>query len=150
MGTATTPSSPSPLVPPPPPRVPTDAPTVPPPGYTQRTPDGTWWGWDGRRWVPLPTRRPGARLAKAGVLAGVIELCLTPFALIGMADITTSGGNLGVGDALLALVITAPAIVLGISALAARPDGRDQGEAIGAIIMGSVCALLLLAVVAMG
>jgi hypothetical protein len=144
-------TSPPPLVPPPPPQERPDVvPAVPPPGATQRAPDGAWWGWDGQRWVRLQTHRPGAKLAKAGVIVGIIELCLTPFALIGLADLSASGGSLGVVDGLLVLVLTAPAVVLGVSSLAARPERRDLGEALGAIIMGGVCALLLLAVVAAG
>jgi hypothetical protein len=57
---------------------------------------------------------------------------------------------LGVGDAILALVITSPAVVLRLRAIAAGPAPDDRAEAKGGIIiMGATAALLLLARIAM-
>jgi hypothetical protein len=57
---------------------------------------------------------------------------------------------LGVGDAILALVITSPAVVPGLRAIAAGPAPGDRAKAKGGIIMGATVALLLLVLIAMG
>jgi hypothetical protein len=120
---------------------------VPPPGATRRSPDGRWWRWDGRGWVPLADRNRGAGAAKASVIVGVIQLvAFVPALMIGLAD---AGVSPGAGDVLGVLVLTSPAIVLGTIALAARPDPKVRGEAKGAIIIGSSSMLAMLVMLAL-
>jgi hypothetical protein len=144
------PASPPVVLPPSPSRPRPGPPTVPPPGATQRSPDGRWWRWDGRGWVLLPDPNRGAGTAQAGVIVGIIQLLwFTPLGLIGLADGSAAGVSPGAFDVLVVLVLTAPAIVLGAVALAARPGPKVRGEAVGAIVIGSFSTLALLAAMAL-
>jgi hypothetical protein len=147
------PSSPPVMLPPPPPPRPSSSPpTVPPPGATRRTPDGRWWRWAGRGWVPLADRNRGAGAAKAGVIVGVIQLLLVfnPLSLMGLMTGASAGGwSPGAADVLGVLVLTTPAIVLGTIALAAQPDRKVRGEAKGAIIIGTSSMFGMFAMLAM-
>jgi hypothetical protein len=145
------PSSPPVMLPPPPPPRPSSRPpTVPPPGATRRTPDGRWWRWDGRGWVPLADRNRGVGAAKAGVIVGVIQLvAFVPALIIGLAGASAGGWSPGAADVLGVLVLTTPAIVLGIIALAAQPDRKVRGEAKGAIIIGTSSMFGMFAMLAM-